>query len=29
MMIYGSLQAELMEMKHNGRIHKYGTPIFG
>ena len=29
MMIYGSLQAELMETKYKGYIHRYGTPIFG
>ena len=29
MMIYGGLQAEFMETKHNGHIHSYGTPIFG
>ena len=29
MMIYGSLYAEFMETKHNGHIHRYGTPIFG
>ena len=29
MMIYGSLQAEFMETKHNGYIHRYRTPIFG
>ena len=29
MMIYGSLQAEFMETKHNGHIRGYGTPIFG
>ena len=28
-MIYGSLQAQFMETKHNGHIHRYGTPIFG
>ena len=28
-MIYGSLQAEFMETKHNGHIHRYRTPIFG
>ena len=28
-MIYGSLQAQFMEAKHNGHIHRYGTPIFG
>ena len=27
-MIYGSLHAELMETKHNGHSHSYGTPIF-
>ena len=27
--IYGSLQTEFMETKHNGNIHKHGTPIFG
>ena len=29
MMIYGSLQAELMETKHNGHIHMHETSIFG
>ena len=29
MMIYGSLQAEFVGMKHNSQIHRYGTPIFG
>ena len=24
-----SLQAEFMETKYNGHIHRYGTPIFG
>ena len=28
-MIYGSLQVEFMETKHNGHIHRCGTPIFG
>ena len=28
-MIYGSLQADFMETKYNGHIHRYGTPIFG
>ena len=28
-MIYGSLQAEFLETKHNGHVHRYGTPIFG
>ena len=28
-MIYGSLQAEFMETKHNGHIHRNGTSIFG
>ena len=28
-MIYDSLQAEFMETKHNGHIHRYGRPIFG
>ena len=28
-MIYGSLQAELMETKYNSLIHRYGTSIFG
>ena len=28
-MIYDSLQTELMETKYNGDIHKYRTPIFG
>ena len=28
-MIYGSLQSEFMEIKYNGHIHRYGTPIFG
>ena len=29
MVIYGSLQAEFMETKCKGHIHKCGTPIFG
>ena len=29
MMIYGSLQVEFMETKHNRHIHRYGTAIFG
>ena len=29
MMIYGSLQTEFMETKHNSYIHRYRTPIFG
>ena len=29
MMIYGSLQAKLMETNHNSLIHKYGIFIFG
>ena len=29
MMIYGSLQAEFMEIKHNDHIHRYGASIFG
>ena len=28
-MIYGSVQAEFMETKYNGHIHRYGTPTFG
>ena len=28
-MIYGSLQAECMETKHNSHIHGYGTSVFG
>ena len=28
MMIYGSQQAEFMENKYNGHIHRCGTPIF-
>ena len=28
-MIYGSLQAEFMETKHNSHIQRYGTSIFG
>ena len=28
-MIHGGLQPELMEIKHNGPIHRYGTPTFG
>ena len=28
-MIFGSLQAEFMETKHNGHIHRYGAPISG
>ena len=28
-MIYGSLQAALMETKRNGCIHLYGAPNFG
>ena len=28
MMIYGSLQTEFVEAKHNGHIHECGTPIF-
>ena len=28
-MIYGSLQAELMETKRNGHAHMFGTLIFG
>ena len=28
-MIYGSLQAELMETKYNSHIHGYGTSVFG
>ena len=28
-MIYGSLKAAFMDTKHNGHIHRYGTPIFG
>ena len=27
-MIYGSLQAEFMETKHSGHIHRYGAPVF-
>ena len=27
--VYGSLQAEFMEIKYNGHIRRYGTPIFG
>ena len=27
MIIYGSLQAEFLGTKHNGHIHRYGTPI--
>ena len=26
-MIYGNMQAELMETKRSGYIHMYGTPI--
>ena len=29
MMICGSLQAEFVGNKHNGQIHRYGSPIFG
>ena len=29
MLIYGRLQAEFMEIKPDGYIHKYGIPIFG
>ena len=29
MMIYGSLQAESMEIKYNGHIHRHETSIFG
>ena len=29
MIIYGTLQAEFMETKCNGHIHRYGTPVFG
>ena len=29
MIIYGGLQAELIGTKYNGRIHRYGFPIFG
>ena len=29
MIIYGSLQAELMETKHNSPIQRYGISIFG
>ena len=28
-MIYGSMQATFMETKHNGHVHRYGTPIRG
>ena len=28
-MIYGSLQAEFMETKYIGHMHRYGPPIFG
>ena len=28
MMMYGSLQAEFMETKHNGHILRYGISIF-
>ena len=28
-MIYGSLQAELMETEYNSHIHRYGTSVFG
>ena len=28
-MIYGSLQAQLMETTYNSHIHRYGTSIFG
>ena len=28
-MIHGGLQPELMEIKHNGLIRRYGTPTFG
>ena len=28
-MIYGSPQAEFMETKYNGHIHRYGTSVFG
>ena len=28
-MIYGILQAESMETKHNSNIHRYGTSVFG
>ena len=27
MMIYGSLQAEFMETKYNGHIHRYGKIV--
>ena len=29
MAIDGSLQAEFVETKHSGHIHRCGTPIFG
>ena len=29
MMIYGFMQVEFMETKHNGHIPSYGSPIFG
>ena len=29
MIIYGNLQVELMETKHNGHIHMFGTHIVG
>ena len=29
MVIYDSLQADFMETKYNGHIHRYGTPILG
>ena len=29
MMIYSSPQAKFKGTKHNGRIHRYGTSIFG
>ena len=28
-MIYAGLQAEIMETKYNGHIHRHGTPVFG
>ena len=29
MMTYGSMQAEFMETKYNGHIHRFGIPIIG
>ena len=28
MMIYGSMQADFMETKHGGHIHRHGAPIY-